>query len=91
MQRDARKGSSRSLRTAPRPNDVSRNVGQSLLSQVPQLTQNWGAFLAFVGIMTLAGIYSVQVARSDVVVIAVTIQVLFAIGTALFARLKKVD
>jgi hypothetical protein len=80
----------RSPSVSPRT-DVPSNTGQSFFAHAPDLTRSWGVFLAFVGIMTFAGIFSVQMARNDLVVIAITVLVLAAIGVALFARMREID
>jgi hypothetical protein len=69
---------------------AARHASNELLSYAPQLTRHWG-FLAFVAVLTVSGIFSIHLARSDTGIAAVLILVVVAIVAALYARLRKVD
>jgi hypothetical protein len=55
-----------------------------------KLTRSWGPTLAFIAFVAVFGILGVQIARSDVTAVAISLIVVVALIAGLTARIKNV-
>jgi hypothetical protein len=55
-----------------------------------KLTPTWGPTLAFIAFVAVSGIVGIQIARSDVMALAISLIVVVALIAGLTARIKNV-
>jgi hypothetical protein len=81
-----KQGTKRNSDTEPTQERLANQ--NALLDKAAMLSRVWGPFLAFVSIVVASGIIAVEVAHTDITVIAITVIIIAALCVGLFARLK---